>query len=355
LPSTDEAARAGKAAQEGFAAGILSPTVIVVKDPGIARKTAPLLKLEGELRRERGVAGVIGPAEQALLEQAGLKGGEGITLARGGDAARYALILDHEPLGGIAIRDVKLLKAKMPSLLRSAGLPGAVAGFAGDTALAQETIALNVSDLGRIALAMLAVDLLLLMIFLRAIVAPVYLLAASVMALAASLGLTVFVFQVVLGQEDITYYVPFAAAVLLVSLGSDYNVFVVGRIWEEARRRPLRDAISIAAPRAARAIAIAALALAGSFVVLAIVPLGQFREFAFMMAVGVMIDSFIVRSLLVPALISVFGAAGGWPGGRLRVGATGHARGQGRLPDGEMAEALPVTRTDSPKDRSEAG
>jgi RND superfamily putative drug exporter len=355
LPSTEEAARAGKAAREGFAPGILSPTVIVVKDPGIAGKPGPLMKLEEELRRVRGVAGVIGPAEQALLEQAGLEGGEGITLARDGNAARYALVLDHEPLGGIAIRDIKNLKAKMPSLLRSVGLPGAAAGFAGDTALAQETIALNVSDLGRIALAMLAVDLLLLMIFLRAVVAPLYLLAASVMALAASLGLTVFVFQVVLGHEDITYYVPFAAAVLLVSLGSDYNVFVVGRIWEEARQRPLRDAISIAAPRAAKAIAIAALALAGSFVVLTIVPLGQFREFAFTMAVGVMIDSFIVRSLLVPALISAFGAAGGWPGGRLKVGATGHAGTDQPVPGGAMTEASRVTRTDSPTDRSAAG
>jgi putative drug exporter of the RND superfamily len=167
-------------------------------------------------------------------------------------------------------------------------------------------------------LAMLAVDLLLLMIFLRAVIAPLYLLAASVLALAASLGLTVFVFQVILGHDDVTYYVPFAAAVLLVSLGSDYNVFVVGRIWEEARRRPLRDAIAVAAPRAARAITIAAAALAGSFLLLAIVPLAQFREFAFAMAVGVLLDSFLVRSLLVPALISTFGAAGGWPGSRLK-------------------------------------
>jgi RND superfamily putative drug exporter len=318
LPADEEAARAAKAAREGFAPGILSPTLVVVQEPGIGGKPAQLLKLEDELRRQKGVAGVVGPAEQSLLQQAGLQNVEGATVARDGNAAQYALILDHEPLGGIAIRDIKNLKSNMPSLFRSAGLGGATAGFAGDTALAQETIDLNVSDLGRISLAMVLVDLVLLMIFLRAVIAPLYLLAASVLALAASLGLTVFVFQTVLGQQDITYYVPFAAAVLLVSLGSDYNVFVVGRIWEEARRRPLRDAIAVAAPRAARAITVAAVALAGSFALLAVVPLGQFREFAFAMTVGVLIDSFIVRSLLVPALISVFGTSGGWPGGRLR-------------------------------------
>jgi putative drug exporter of the RND superfamily len=318
LPADEEAARAAKAAREGFAPGILSPTLVVLQEPGIGGKPAQLLKLEEELRRQKGVAGVIGPAEQSLLQQAGLQNVEGAAVARDGNAAQYGLILDHEPLGGIAIRDIKNLKSNMPSLLRSAGLGEATAGFAGDTALAQETIDLNVSDLGRISLAMVLVDLVLLMIFLRAVIAPLYLLAASVLALAASLGLTVFVFQTVLGQQDITYYVPFAAAVLLVSLGSDYNVFVVGRIWEEARRRPLRDAIAVAAPRAARAITVAAVALAGSFALLAVVPLGQFREFAFAMTVGVLIDSFIVRSLLVPALISVFGTSGGWPGGRLR-------------------------------------
>jgi RND superfamily putative drug exporter len=317
LPASEEAAEAGRAAREGFAAGVLSPTLLVVEHSGIARKAGAMLGLEQELRRREGVAGVIGPGEQAVLEEAGLDL-EGVMTSRDGNAARYAVILEHEPLGGVAIETLKRLKADVPAMLRSVGLQGATVGFAGDTALAQETIDLNVSDLGRIALVMLVVDLVLLMIYLRAMIAPLYLLAASVLALAAALGLTVFVFQGILGHDDITYYVPFAAAVLLVSLGSDYNVFLVGRIWEEARRRPLRDGIAAAGPRAARAIAVAAAALAGSFVLLGIVPLNQFREFAFAMAVGLLLDAFIVRSLMVPALIATFGTVSGWPGGRLR-------------------------------------
>ena len=78
----------------------------------------------------------------------------------------------------------------------------------------------------------LAVNFVLLALFLRALVAPLYLLAASVASVAAALGLTTLFFQGLLGHSDITYYVPFAAGVLLVSLGSDYNVYVVGRIWE---------------------------------------------------------------------------------------------------------------------------
>jgi uncharacterized protein (DUF2267 family) len=162
------------------------------------------------------------------------------------------------------------------------------------------------------------VNLLLLALFMRALVAPLYLIASSVLGLMASLGLTTLFFQVVLGQDDLTYYVPFAAAVLLVALGSDYNVFVAGRIWDEARGMRLREAIAVAAPQAARAVTVAGLALAASFALLAIVPLRSFREFAFVMAVGVLVDTFLVRTLLVPALTSLFGEGAWWPGRRVR-------------------------------------
>ena len=98
---------------------------------------------------------------------------------------------------------------------------------------------------------------------------------------------------------------------LLVALGSDYNVFVAGRIWEEARWMRLREAIAVATPAAAKAVTVAGLALAASFALLAIVPLRSFREFAFVMAAGVLLDTFVVRSLLVPALTSLFGEAAG--------------------------------------------
>jgi RND superfamily putative drug exporter len=107
--------------------------------------------------------------------------------------------------------------------------------------------------------------------------------------------------------------VPFAVAVLLLSLGSDYNVFLVGRIWQYAENRPLREAIATAAPRASRAIGVAGIALALSFASLAFIDLRQFREFAFAMSVGVLLDAFVVRALLIPALIALAGEASWWP------------------------------------------
>jgi predicted RND superfamily exporter protein len=190
--------------------------------------------------------------------------------------------------------------------------------FGGETALADDTITRVLDDLKRVAVVAIVVNLLLLVLFMRALVAPLYLVAASVLGLLASLGITTFVFMGVFGNDDLTYYVPFAAAVLLVALGSDYNVFVAGRIWEEARRHRLREAIAVAMPAAARAVTAAGLALAASFALLAIVPLRSFREFAFVMTVGVLVDTFVVRSMLVPALTSLFGEAAWWPGKRIR-------------------------------------
>ena len=206
----------------------------------------------------------------------------------------------------------------MPGLLRSAGLTGTRVAYGGQTALADDTVSRVLDDLARVAVVAILVNLLLLALFMRALVAPLYLVASSILGLLASLGLTTLFFQNVLGHDDLTYYVPFAAAVLLVALGSDYNVFVAGRIWDEARRMRLREAIAVAAPQAARAVTVAGLALAASFALLAIVPLGSFREFAFVMGVGVLIDTFVVRTLLVPALTSLFGERAWWPGRRVR-------------------------------------
>ena len=125
------------------------------------------------------------------------------------------------------------------------------------------------------------------------------------LAIGATLGLTTWLFQDVLGGDGLTFYVPFAAAVLLVALGSDYNIFGIGPAWKEARSRPLREALAITLPQSARAIRIAAGTLAVSFGLLALVPLRPFRELAFALAVGIVIDAFVVRSLLAPALLTL--------------------------------------------------
>jgi RND superfamily putative drug exporter len=257
---------------------------------------------------------VLGPATLPLAQR-GL-GGHGVylTVSRSGGAARYGVIERTDPLGPAAISQVSRLRGELPAMVRAAGLAGARVEVGGETALVGEAIDGAVSGLTEVAIVIAVVILVLLALLLRALVAPFYLLAASVLALVAALGLTVWIFQGLLHYSGLVYYVPFVVAVLLISLGSDYNVFVVGRIFQEARRRPLRQAVAVAAPRASRAITVAGLALAAGFGLLALVPLAQFRETAVAMAVGILLDTFVVRSLLVPALVVLFGRVGSWPG-----------------------------------------
>jgi RND superfamily putative drug exporter len=299
LPSDHPARLAAVQSQIGFAKGILSPTELLVQAPGVATRKDQLTKLQDSLRQVPGVAAVVGPGDGAIPTQLNL------FQSPDNDAARYLLVLADEPLGARAVRTVSRLQDQLPDLVAAAGLTGVDASLGGDTAVATAVVDRTVDDLGRIAAAALIANLLFLMLYLRALIVPIGLLACSVLAIAATLGLTTWLFQDVLGHDGLTFYVPFAAAVLLVALGSDYNIFGVGPAWKEARGRPLREALAITLPQSSRAIRTAAITLAVTFGLLALVPLRPFRELAFALSVGVLVDAFVVRSLLAPALLSV--------------------------------------------------
>ena len=307
LPSKNPVAVAAHAAGKGFAPGVVAPTELLLRERGIQRKRHSLDRLEAALDRQPHVAGVLGAADQPTGERFG-----GAFAPRGG-AARYAIILDGDPTESPAIHHLERLQQSLPSLLRRAGLGGAAVGWGGETALAVETVQATDTSLWRVIAVAFAVNFVFLVIFLRSLLAPLYLLLASAAALAATFGLTIYFFTDILRDSGLPYYIPVAFSVLLLSLGSDYNIFVVGRVWKEADRRSLADAVAAAAPRAGRAISVAGVALALSFAMLAIIPITPFAVMAFAMGVGILLDTFLVRSMLVPALVVVFGRAGRWP------------------------------------------
>ncbi len=311
LEAGTSVARADRDAAHGFAPGVVAPTEIVVRRPGVALDPRRLKRFGRDLSALPEVAAVIGADLPTLPKRAQVA-----FRTRSGDAVRYYVALPHHPYSSAAIADFRRLRSAMPALLEANGLSRARVLYAGDTALAAEATSRIDRDLLAVGLAAALVNYLLLALFLRSLVAPLVLVLTSVLAIAATLGLTAAVFRAVLGAPDFTYYVPLAVGVLLLSLGTDYNLFIVGRIWQESRDRPIRDAIRTAVPRAGRAISIAALALAASFATLAIIPISPFREFAFAVCVGVLIDAFVVRTLLIPALLGALGERSRWPGRR---------------------------------------
>jgi putative drug exporter of the RND superfamily len=312
LPGGSEVHRAYDVASNGLAPGALAPVVVVVTGNGVGGQTTALARLQRSLAQTPGVSLVLGP-DQTLT---GL--GARASVWRTGNAARYALFLNEDPLGSRAIAAVRALERSLPSRLQAAGLTRATGMVAGDTAISADIVDATTSSLEHVIPVMLALIFVVIAIYLRALVAPIYLVLSSVLAAGAALGVTAYAMPHLFGYGQTMYYVVLTVAVMLIALGSDYNVFLVGRIWQQKRRGTLSETVATAGARASRSIATAAFVLALSFALLAIVPLRSFFEIAFAMAIGLLIDAFVVRALLVPALLVLVGPRSAWPGSGLR-------------------------------------
>jgi putative drug exporter of the RND superfamily len=302
LPSSTDVRQGYDLAQENLGPGVVGPTMLVLEEPGIGERQQQLASLQLALGRHDGVSGVIGP-----VMEAGASRPYGVLVSTNGDAARYVLVLSADPDGAEGTQILSNLEEDMPEMLEENGLTPAQVGMTGDTSIASELNADTWSAFERVAPAALLVLLVLLWVLLRSRTAPLYLVGVSVLTVAAALGLTVYLFQDLLDYGELAFFVPIATAILLLALGADYNVFLVSRIWSEAERQDLRPAIRTAGSRAARAIMVAGMILALSFAAVALIPIDAFRELAFAMFVGLLLDTLLARTLLIPALVSLFG------------------------------------------------
>lgn len=154
-----------------------------------------------------------------------------------------------------------------------------------------------------------------LLFMLRSVVAPLYLIATVLLSFAFTLGLTNIVFKAVWDVPGLTWYVPFFMFVFLVALGIDYSIFVFGRIKEEVAYHGTREGIHIAVARTGSIITSAGIILAGTFAAMITGEIKGLAEMGFAVAAGVLIDTFVVRTMLVPALATLFGRWTWWPSG----------------------------------------
>ncbi len=312
LSSSSQTHRAMQAAGKGFAPGVVAPSEVLVSGPG-TNDAVKLSRLQSLLGRQPGVAGVVGPADKVSGMPAG------VFVSSIGPSARYLVVFKSDPFGSAAIEDLDRLEGSMHRLLATSGISGATVRYAGDTAISAEVAHPARSDLVTVALAVIIVDFLLLALFLRSLIAPLVLVGASVLVVAASLGLVMRLFPSTATVTGFTFYVPFAAEVLLLSFGADYNLFLTGEIWRSARERKFREAIAHGGAVASRGINVAGATLGLTFAVLIVVPLSSFVELGVAMLAGLLIDTFIVRFFVVPGVLSVLGSRAGWPGHRIKV------------------------------------
>ena len=150
-------------------------------------------------------------------------------------------------------------------------------------------------------------------ILLRSLVAPLYLVGIVVFSYGSSLGLSTLFFQGVLGHEGVYYLLPLTVMVMLIALGTDYSVFLVHRIRDESANLPLRDGVRVASARTGAIITAAGVILAGTFAALTASPLQMLFQMGVAVALGILINALVVRSLLVPGIVTLVGKANWWP------------------------------------------
>jgi len=166
----------------------------------------------------------------------------------------------------------------------------------------------------------LVVVLLILMALLRAVVAPLILIGTVILSFLAALGVGYFVFDVIFGYPGSDPSLPLFAFVFLVALGVDYNIFLITRAREETIKHGSHQGILRALAVTGGVITSAGIVLAGTFSVLAVLPLTFLTEIGFVVAFGVLLDTFLVRSVLVPAIALTVGDDFWWPSGLSKPG-----------------------------------
>lgn len=252
-------------------------------------------------------------------------------LSDDGHTTQLRVVLSEDPYGNEAINLIPGMRAALGEEQPSYG-PEARVLTGGLTAAYADIRQTIDEDFWRVAAITVAGILVVLVVLLRAVVAPVYLVATVLLSWMASMGLAALLFQGILGHSGVSYFLSLIVFVLLVALGSDYNIFLMSRVREESDRLGIHEGIRMASARTGSVITSAGIILAGTFAAMAVSPLRMLLQIGVTVAVGVLIDTFIVRSMLVPAITAMLDKWAWWPWHRRRLRAAGagaHATGDG--------------------------
>ncbi len=278
-----------------FPKGALAPTTVLIKAPQAPPEFVTGM-ITGALNGSPGVAAAF-PTGTAM----------------DGKLLRFQVIFAGDPYSSQALEQVRELRTVAR---KAAAQGGGIALVGGPTATQADTWAQSNRDTLVVAVVALVVVGAILMLLLRAVVAPLYLLFTNVLSYLAALGATIVITEKLLGWEHISYRIPLYMFIFLVALGSDYNIFITTRIRSEAMARGLRDGTVKALSATGGVLTSAGIILAGTFLILLSQPVKDLAEISIGVALGVLIDTFLVRTALVPGLTLWVGPRAGWPGPR---------------------------------------
>jgi putative drug exporter of the RND superfamily len=286
--------------EQKFPAGVLYPTTVLVE-------------------REDGK---VTPEDLAAAEQA-VEQVPGVAMATptgrtstDGSMATVDVVLEGDPFTKSALNVVPEIRDAVSDLG-----PGLTALVGGGSAIQYDFDQAIESDLRLIAPIALLVIAIILAILLRALVAPLVLIASVIISFLCTLGLSVLFIRYVVGDAGFDASIPTFAFIFLVALGIDYTIFLMARVREEARTHGTREGMLRALSATGPVITSAGIILAGTFSVLMTLPVTYTFDLGFMVALGILLDTFIVRTIMVPAAVELIGDKIWWPSTAAGAGA----------------------------------
>jgi RND superfamily putative drug exporter len=281
-----------KLIEDNFPAGLSAPTTVLVTSES------------GEVKQS--------DVDAAIK---GLEGAEGVASATDttqrsddGTTASIEVILDRDPYTKDALELVPGIRDSVSDLPN-----GATAIVGGGAALQYDFDKAVESDLKKIVPLALLVIAIILAILLRSLVAPLVLIASVMLSFLATLGISVLIIRYIVGDPGLDASIPTFAFIFLVALGIDYTIFLMARVREEARKHGTREGMLRALAVTGPVITSAGIILAGTFSVLMTLPVTFTFDLGLMVALGILLDTFIVRTIMVPAAVELIGDKIWWP------------------------------------------
>lgn len=289
---------------------LASTTVLLVSSQKI--ETEKLEKLKNQLESQQGVEKVTTELTSKTLP---VMGTQNKIFTDNGKVAQLQFVFKDNPYEQSSIDQLKLMRDQSEKLLQTSGFSSTTdqLHFIGETAKQVDIQELNSQDTRNIILLVTLLILILLGIQTRSVLAPLYMIFTIILSYGAAMGLSTFVFQQFWDLPTMSYRIPLYTFVFLVALGVDYSIMLVSRIRYENLNYGLYEAVKRGVALTGGVISSAGVILAATFGVLMTQPILELFMFGFAVAIGILLDTFLVRALLVPSFITLLGKYSFWP------------------------------------------
>ena len=220
-------------------------------------------------------------------------------------ALKLSVVLATNPYSTESMTIIKDLREDTPNLLKDLSIPGD-AYYSGVTAKLVDELDVNTRDIFTIAILETLLILILLFALTRSMKMPIYMMATILLSYVSALGLGIFLVDILFGYDALSTRVPVYAFIFLVALGIDYNIILASRFIEERKTHRVKDALEVAIRNTGGVISSAGIILAATFAALTTMPIADLFVFGFIVSIGILIDTFLVRGMLLPALVLLF-------------------------------------------------